>query len=267
MQDRSKPETRNQLWRLNFPRADRNPKPTAKVGFNRRNPKPETRNRQRKLVSSDETRNPKPETDSESWFQSTKPETRNPKPTRIRLLGGSPDRNSFPGSDVSPHTWWTSGVLASGSSRMWSQTSLSMSDPRTPLEIPGSVLPFRRQSSAWPVGLSSWPRSSPGRLPGRTSSATLGIWPVAATLTPSDRLGTLGTAGGQDFNSWAHVATDLAMDMTLGKASEVLCTDALHSDTCWSLTCLDSTSTGGWSRGCSFTHDSHDSLDWISPAT
>ena len=39
-------------------------------------------------------RNPKPETDSESWFQSTKPETRNPKPTRIRLLGGSPDRNS-----------------------------------------------------------------------------------------------------------------------------------------------------------------------------
>ena len=109
-----KPETRNRLWRLNFPRADRNPKtetrnrllklvsncetrnpkPTAKVGFNRRNPKPETRNRQRKLVSSNETRNPKPETDSESWFQSTKPETRNPKPTRIRLLGGSPDRNS-----------------------------------------------------------------------------------------------------------------------------------------------------------------------------
>ena len=62
------------------------------MGFNRRNPKPETRNRQRKLVSSDETetrnrqrklvsidetRNPKPETDSESWFQATKPETRN----------------------------------------------------------------------------------------------------------------------------------------------------------------------------------------------
>ena len=68
----------------------RNPKRTAKVSFNRRNPKPETRNRQRKLVSSDETRNPKPtakvgfkrrnpkpETDSESWFQVTKPETRN----------------------------------------------------------------------------------------------------------------------------------------------------------------------------------------------
>ena len=45
-----------------------------------RNPKPETRNRQRKWVSIDETRNPKPETDSESWFQATKPETRNPQP-------------------------------------------------------------------------------------------------------------------------------------------------------------------------------------------
>ena len=68
----------------------RNPKPTAKVGFNRRNPKPETRNRQQKWVSIDETRNPKPtakvgfkrrnpkpETDSESGFQATKPETRN----------------------------------------------------------------------------------------------------------------------------------------------------------------------------------------------
>ena len=82
-QDGSKPETRNRLWRLNFPRANRNPKP-------------------------EKTRNPKPETDSESWFQATKPETRNrqrklvsinetrnPKPTRIRLLGGSPDRNSL----------------------------------------------------------------------------------------------------------------------------------------------------------------------------
>ena len=57
--------------------------------------KPETRNRLLKLVSNCETRNPKPETDSESGFQSTKPETRNPKPTRIRLLGGSPDRNSL----------------------------------------------------------------------------------------------------------------------------------------------------------------------------
>ena len=38
------------------------------MGFNRRNLKPETRNRQRKLVSSDETRNPKPETDSNPTF-------------------------------------------------------------------------------------------------------------------------------------------------------------------------------------------------------
>ena len=47
----------------------RNPKPTAKVGFYRRNPKP--KNRQRKLVSIDETRNPKPETrnrlESDFW--------------------------------------------------------------------------------------------------------------------------------------------------------------------------------------------------------
>ena len=78
-QDRSKPETRNRLLKLVSNCKTRNPKPTAKVGFNRRNPKPkpETRNRQRKLVSIDKTRN------------------RNPKPTRIRLLGGSPDRNSF----------------------------------------------------------------------------------------------------------------------------------------------------------------------------
>ena len=129
-----KPETRNRLWRLKFLRADRNPKPenrnpkpTAKVGFNRRNPKPETdsesgfqatkpetRNRQRKLVSIDETRNPKPtakvgfkrrnpkpktrnpKPTAKVGFnrRNPKPETRNPKPTRIRLLGGSPDRNS-----------------------------------------------------------------------------------------------------------------------------------------------------------------------------
>ena len=76
-----KPETRNRQRKLVSIDETRNPKPTAKVGFKRRNPKPETRNRQRKLVSIDETRNPKPE-------------TRNPKPTRIRLLGGSPDRNS-----------------------------------------------------------------------------------------------------------------------------------------------------------------------------
>ena len=97
-----KPETRNRLLKLvsNCETETRHPKPetdsesgfqstkpetrnpTAKVGFKRRNPKPETRNRQRKLVSIDETRN-------------RKPETRNPKPTRIQLLGGSPDRNSI----------------------------------------------------------------------------------------------------------------------------------------------------------------------------
>ena len=73
----------------------------CRVGFDQRNPKPETRNGLLKLVSNcetrnpkptlrtyfpkdrskPETRNPKPETDSESWFQATKPETRNPKPT------------------------------------------------------------------------------------------------------------------------------------------------------------------------------------------
>ena len=103
-QDRSKPETRNRLWRLTFPRTDRNPKPetrnlkptlktylpqgrskpetrnpkpTLKTYLPQDRSKPETRNRQRKWVSIDETRNPKPETDSESWFQATKPETRN----------------------------------------------------------------------------------------------------------------------------------------------------------------------------------------------
>ena len=75
-----KPETRNR--KLVSGDETRNPKPTAKVGFKRRNPKPETRSRQRKLVSSDETRNPKPETDSKSaalWVSID--ETRNPKPT------------------------------------------------------------------------------------------------------------------------------------------------------------------------------------------
>ena len=78
------------------------------MGFNRRNPKPETRNRQRKLVSSDETRNPKPETRNRQRklvsideTRNPKPETQNPKPTRIRLLGGSPDRNSDPASKCS----------------------------------------------------------------------------------------------------------------------------------------------------------------------
>ena len=58
----------------------RNPKPTVKVGFELRNPKPETDSEDLTSPGPTETRNPKPETDSESWFQSTKPETRNPKP-------------------------------------------------------------------------------------------------------------------------------------------------------------------------------------------
>ena len=65
-QDGSKPETRNRLWRLNFPRANRNPK-------TRKNPKPETRNR--KLVSSDETRNPKPTAKVGFNQRNPKPET------------------------------------------------------------------------------------------------------------------------------------------------------------------------------------------------
>ena len=91
MQDRSKPETRNPKPETNSEDLTspglietRNPKPTAKVGFNRRNPKPETRspkpetrNRQRKLVSSDETRNPKPTAKVGFNRRNPKPETRN----------------------------------------------------------------------------------------------------------------------------------------------------------------------------------------------
>ena len=40
-----KPETRNRLLKLASNCETRNPKPTEKAGFNRRNPKPETRNR------------------------------------------------------------------------------------------------------------------------------------------------------------------------------------------------------------------------------
>ena len=60
-QPNPKPETRNRLWRLDFPR----------IG---RNPKPETRNRLLKLVSNYETRNPKPETDSEDLLRMVEPE-------------------------------------------------------------------------------------------------------------------------------------------------------------------------------------------------
>ena len=107
-QDRSKPETRNRLWRLNFPRADRNPKPETNSEdlpspgpIEIRNPKPETdsedlpspgpietRNPKATLKtylpqdrSKPETRNPKPETDSEDLPSPGPIETRNPKPT------------------------------------------------------------------------------------------------------------------------------------------------------------------------------------------
>ena len=68
-----KPETRNRLWRLNFPRTDRNPKPET------RNPKPTLKTYL--PPGPIETRNPKPETDSEDLPSPGPIETRNPKPT------------------------------------------------------------------------------------------------------------------------------------------------------------------------------------------
>ena len=135
-----KPETDSESWfQATKPETRNRQQKCSAVGFNRRNPKPETdseswfqatkpETRNRKWVSIDETRNPKPtakvgfnrrspkpETDSESWFQSTKPETRNPKPTRIRLLGGSPDRNSsqstMPVSFNHVHLWLITSPL------------------------------------------------------------------------------------------------------------------------------------------------------------
>ena len=96
------PETDSEDLISPGPIETRNPKPTVKVGFELRNPKPETRNRQCGFQSTKpetqnpkpiarvgfkrrnpkpETWNPKPETYSESGFQATKPKTRNPKPT------------------------------------------------------------------------------------------------------------------------------------------------------------------------------------------
>ena len=70
----------------------------CRVGFDQRNPKPETRNRLLKLVSNCETRNPKPETDSEDLTSPGPIETRNPKPeTRNRLW-----RLTFPRTDRNP---------------------------------------------------------------------------------------------------------------------------------------------------------------------
>ena len=90
-----KPETRNRLWRLTFPRTDRNPKPET------RNPKPETDSEDLYLPqdrSKPETRNPKPETDSEDLPSPGPVETRNPKPeTRNRLW-----RLTFPRTDRNP---------------------------------------------------------------------------------------------------------------------------------------------------------------------
>ena len=76
-----KPETDSESGFQSTKPETRNPKPTAKVGFKRWNPKPETRN-------------PKPTAKVGFNRRNPKPETRNPKPTLIRLLGGSPDRNS-----------------------------------------------------------------------------------------------------------------------------------------------------------------------------
>ena len=70
-----KPETRNRLWRLNFPRTDRNPKPET------RNPKPTLKTYTFPNRSKPKTRNPKPETDSEDLTSPGPIETRNPKPT------------------------------------------------------------------------------------------------------------------------------------------------------------------------------------------
>ena len=70
---------------------------SAEVGFELRNPKPETDSEDLTSPGPTETRNPKPtlktytfprtdrnpkpETDCESWFRTAKPETRHPKPT------------------------------------------------------------------------------------------------------------------------------------------------------------------------------------------
>ena len=86
-----KPETRNRLWRLTFPRTDRNPKPETdsedltspdRSKPETRNPKTETRNPKPTVKVGFELRNPKPETDSEDLTSPdrSKPETRKPKP-------------------------------------------------------------------------------------------------------------------------------------------------------------------------------------------
>ena len=68
--ERRDPERGLQSWFRPAKPETRNPKPTVKVGFELRNPKPETRNRLWRLNFPRTDRNPNP-----------KPETRNPKPT------------------------------------------------------------------------------------------------------------------------------------------------------------------------------------------
>ena len=84
--DQRKSETSGSWLQATKPEI-RNPKPTAKVDFKRRNPKAETRDPKSETDSESgfqatklETRNSKAETGSESWLQATKPEPRNPKP-------------------------------------------------------------------------------------------------------------------------------------------------------------------------------------------
>ena len=70
----------------------------CRVGFDQRNPKPETRNPKPTIKVGFELRNPKPETDSEDLTSPGPIETRNPKPeTRNRLW-----RLTFPRTDRNP---------------------------------------------------------------------------------------------------------------------------------------------------------------------
>ena len=72
-----KPETESEDLTSPGPIETRNPKPTLKTYLPQDRSKPETRSPKPTAKVGFNRRNPKPETDSESWFQSTKPETRN----------------------------------------------------------------------------------------------------------------------------------------------------------------------------------------------
>ena len=85
----------------------------CRVGFDQRNPKPETRNGLLKLVSNCETRNPKPETRNpkptlRTYFPKdrSKPETRNPKPETRKLVSSDETRNPKPETDS--ESWFQS---------------------------------------------------------------------------------------------------------------------------------------------------------------